>query len=176
MALLKQIWHQIQPFLLWCYKLGTPILVPFLSFFFVVPHKLQVGWPLHSPFQTSRCSGSSLSHIRTFTVSPIITPLLSWLCACFIVLLKDKLSPQFEVQSVLEQVFIKDDIDTFDPVFLSCLVAQLLDQWTKKAQIWNQAGCIRKGIWCKNPNERADCVPLWWPLIMCITCWLCDVG
>ena len=84
----------------------------FPAFFFAGPLKLhQVGWgaSVHSHFQISLRfkSGLWLGHSRTFTVPK---PLLCYLGCVLrvVVLLEDEPLPQSEVQSALEQVFIKD--------------------------------------------------------------------
>ncbi len=96
----------------------SDILGQFLPFFFAGPLKLhQVGWGalVHSNFQIST---EMLNRVQVWGLAGPLKdiqrvvpyPLLCYLGYVLrvIVLLDDKPSPQSEVQSALEQVFIKD--------------------------------------------------------------------
>ena len=100
----------------WCHKLGTPVFGEYLPFISADPLKLcHVGWGalLHSYFQVSlemldRVQVQALAGpLRTFRDPK---PLLHCLgCVLRVVfLLEGEPSPQSEVLSALEQVFIKD--------------------------------------------------------------------
>ena len=85
----------------------------FLSFFSADPFKLcQVGWgtSLHSYFQVSpemfvRALGGTLKDIQRIVLKPLLQCLGCVLRV--VVLLEGETSPQSEVLSALEQVFIK---------------------------------------------------------------------
>ena len=101
-----------------CYKLGTSVFGEFLPFFTADPLKLcQVGWgvSMHSYFGVSPemsepaqvwALDGPLKDIQRLIPKPLLHCL-----GCVlrdVVLLKGVCSPQFEVLSALEQVFIKD--------------------------------------------------------------------
>ena len=99
----------------WRYKFGTPVFGEFLAFFSADPVKLcQVGGEasLHSYFQVPpqmfvvQALAGPLKDIQR----PVQKPLLRCLdCVLsIVVLLESEPSPQSEVLSALEQVFIKD--------------------------------------------------------------------
>ena len=100
------------------YKLGTPVFGEFLPFFPADPLKrCQVGWgvSLHSYFQVSPeifnrvqvwALAGPLRDIQRLVPKPLRRCLGCVLKV--VVLLKGKPSPQSEVLSALEQVFIKE--------------------------------------------------------------------
>ena len=110
--------YSLKYFWIWCHKLGTPIFGQFCPFLFAAPLKLhQVGWEVsvHSHFQISP---EMFNRILVWALAwplkdihrVVLKPLL-WYLGCVlrvVVLLKDEPSPQSEVKSALEQVFIQD--------------------------------------------------------------------
>jgi hypothetical protein len=118
------------PFIVYYYKLGTPVFGEFLPSFFADPLKLrQVGWgaSLRSYFQVSpkmfhrvqvRALAWSYKDIQRLVPKPLLHCLGCVLRV--IVLLEGEPSLQSEVLHALEQVFIKD-------LYLLCSLHLFLD-------------------------------------------------
>ena len=129
--------YSLTSFWIWCHKLGTPIFGQFCPFLFAAPLKLhQVGReaPVHSHFQMSPemfnriqvwALAGPLKDIHRVALKPLL-----WYLGCVVrvvVLLKDEPSPQSEIKSALEQVFIQDVSKSLHSSFpLSWLVSQFL--------------------------------------------------
>ena len=100
------------------YKLGPPVFGEFLPFYSADPLKLcQVGWgaSLHSYFQVSpemfdrdqvRALAGPLNDIQRLVLKPLLRCL--GVVLRVVVLLEGEPSPQLEVLSTQEQIFIKD--------------------------------------------------------------------
>ena len=120
-TLLKHLWKRLQSIeSSWVsrYKLGTPVFGEFLAFFSADPLKLcPIGWvaSLHSYFQVSpemfhqvqvRAQAGTLKDIQRLVPKPFLR--CPGCVLRVVVMLEGEPSPQSEVLSALEQVFIKD--------------------------------------------------------------------